>query len=113
MAARKGESGFRTLLTLERMAGRSLIQWREREERQAEKDCGSKGRGEGAGGMTVREWDGRRSLNGREASRWRRVEDESAELRWSRRVERGGEAGSGGWVRARAMLQALAPRSRT
>ena len=35
MAARKGESDFSILFTWERMPGRSLIQWREREERTA------------------------------------------------------------------------------
>jgi hypothetical protein len=60
-----------------------------------------------------------RSLKGREASRWRRVGEESAAMRCVIRVERGGEdgfegSGSGfGSVRERAMFAALAPRSRT
>jgi len=36
----------------------------------------------------------------------------SAEVIWERRVDRGGESGVG-TVRVRAILQALAPRSRT
>ena len=95
------------------MPGRSLTQCRESEDRHAEKDCGANGRGVGAEGSVSREWDGRRSLKGREASRWRRAGAVSAEVRWPRRVERGGEVGSGGCVRDRAMLHALAPRSRT
>ena len=44
----------------------------------------------------VRVWEVRRSLKGRWSSRWRRVEDVSAEVRWERRVDNGGEEGSGG-----------------
>ena len=63
---------------------------------------------------------GRRLLNGKDASRCKRVEEESAAVSCESRVVSGaaiGAAGSdevgGGFVRARAMLQALAPRSRT
>jgi len=38
MAAMKGESGFRIVFIWERRVGRSLTQWREREERTASKD---------------------------------------------------------------------------
>ena len=109
----KGESGSRMVLIWERREGRSLTQWRESEERTALKEWGGKGRGEGAGGRVIRSWEGRRVLNGREASRWRRVGEASADVRCERRVDRGGDEGKGGWVSARAMLQALAPRSRT
>lgn len=58
-------------------------------------------------------------LNGRSISLFSRVGDESAAVRCEIRVERGGDevllgSGSGlGRVRARAILQAFAPRSRT
>jgi hypothetical protein len=56
-------------------------------------------------------------LNGREESLWRRSCEVSAQVSSDIREERGGEfgiTGSGsGVVRARAMLQLLAPRSRT
>ena len=76
------------------------------------KDCGSNGKGVSAGGSIVRVCEGSSALKGRSASRWSRVGEVSAEVRCERRVERGGESGVG-TVRARAMLQALAPRSRT
>ena len=57
-------------------------------------------------------WDGRRELNGREASRWSSVGEESADVRCESLEESGGDSGTG-TVRARPMLQALAPRSRT
>ena len=44
MAARKGESGFKMRLIWESMPGRSLTQWRERDDRTALKDSGLKGR---------------------------------------------------------------------
>lgn len=91
MAARKGESGFRRPATWASREGRSLIQWREREERMASKELGGKGRGEVSGsGMGVRVWEGRRALYGREASRWRRVGAQSADVRLVKRVVRGG-----------------------
>ena len=67
------------------------------------------------GGSTVRMCEGSRLLNGREASRCRRVGEGSADVRWLRRVHgvTGGSDVVEGIVRARAMLQALAPRSRT
>jgi len=108
----KGESGFRMPFIWERRVGRSLTQWREREERTALKDWGSNGRGWSTGGRTVRVWEGRRLLKGSEASRWRRVGEVSTEVMWERRVDRVGESGVG-TVRARAMLQAFAPKSRT
>lgn len=58
-------------------------------------------------------------LKGRSSSRWRRAREVSAQVSCSMRSERGGElpvgeTGSGsGAVRARAMLQLLAPMSRT
>ena len=88
--------------------GRSFIQWREREERTASKEEGGKGKGsfsEGERSVRVR---GRALLKGREESRFRRVGELSAQVRWLRRVESVGCV-----VRARAMWQALAPRSRT
>ncbi len=51
-------------------------------------------------------------LNGREASRWSNVGEESADVRCESLVASGGDSGTG-TVRARPMLQALAPRSRT
>jgi hypothetical protein len=60
----------------------------------------------------VRVCAGRSALNERSTSRWRKVGEVSAEVRCERRVDSGGESGFG-TVRARAMLQALAPRSRT
>ena len=64
-----------------------------------------------------------RSLKGSDASRWRRLWEESAAVSWERRDERGvdsdleldddGVDEALGRVRACAMLQALAPRSRT
>jgi hypothetical protein len=58
-------------------------------------------------------------LNGRSMSRFKRAGEVSAQIRESMRVASGSETGfsetgSGfGAVRMRAMLQALAPRSRT
>jgi len=58
-------------------------------------------------------------LKGRSASRYSIAREESAAVRWDKRVERGGEvdftgSGSGsGRMRARAMLHEFAPRSRT
>ena len=55
MAPRNGESGFRMLAIWLRRFGRSLTQCIDREERQAEKDCGGKGKGSfGEGGRMVR-----------------------------------------------------------
>lgn len=116
MAARKGESGFMIVAIWARREGRSLIQWREREERTAEKECGAKGRGALSGSERImRVWEGREELKGRWASRLRRIGDQSAEVRDVRRVCSGGSVGMGGGVvvRTRAILQALAPRSRT
>ena len=45
MAARKGESGIKMRLIWESMLGRSLTQWRDRDERTALNESGSKGRG--------------------------------------------------------------------
>ena len=128
IAARKGESGVRMRAIWERWEGRSLIQWREREERMAEKEEGGKGRGvlEVGSGRVRRVWVKGRGEEERweSGSRWRRVGDGSADVRWERRVDRGaeeeGEEGASGggaeaWLeeRMRAILQALAPRSRT
>jgi len=54
MAAMKGESGRRMWFIWERREGSSLIQWREREERTAEKECGWKGKGWSTEGRTTR-----------------------------------------------------------
>ena len=56
-----------------------------------------------------RSWEGRSALKGAVESRFRRVGDVSAEVRCERRVVSEVEE----VVRARAMLQAFAPRSRT
>ena len=63
---------------------------------------------------------GRRLLKGKEASRWSRVDEESAAVSCERRVVRGAaigvvgsDAAGGGLVKVRAMLHAFAPRSRT
>ena len=89
-----------------------MTQWRERDERTALKDCGANGKGVSAGERTVRVCEGKRALKGSSASRWRSVGELSAEVRCEKRVDRGGESGVGA-VRARAILQALAPMSRT
>lgn len=58
-------------------------------------------------------------LKGRSISRWRRTLEVSTQVSWEIRSERGGDSPLGetrsgvGVVRARAMLQLLAPRSRT
>ena len=51
-------------------------------------------------------------MNGRLAARGSNVGEESADVRCESLVESGGESGTG-TVRARPILQALAPRSRT
>ena len=90
--------------------GRSLIQCIDSDESTAAKDAGPNGSGALSGsGSTERVCEGRRALNGRSASRRSRVADESAEVREPMRAVRGGEL----CVTARAMLQALAPRSST
>lgn len=78
----------------------------------ASMDLVANGRGDSDSGRTVRVCEGSRLLNGRCASRWSKVREESAEVIWESRVANGGEFGAG-TVRARAMLQAFAPRSRT
>lgn len=95
------------------MDGRSLIQWSERDDRTAEKDRGGNGRGDVSGmGSTVRMCDASRELKGRSSSRWRSVEEESADVSEVSRVESGADPGLG-TVSARAMLHAFAPRSST
>lgn len=117
MAARKGLSGLRMVFIWERSDGRSLIQWRESEERTASKVLGAKGSCSSA--STTLRLIGIWLLKGRLASRFRRVGDVSAQVRWLRREEGGllavavvAVVGAEESVRARAMLQALAPRSR-
>ena len=122
MAARNGASGFSTLLICERREGRLLIQCRESDEMTMSKVLGEK--------VVVREDSSSERvvrvicmfvslLKGSVLSRWRRVGELSAEIRWSILVEREGEvgfegSGSGfGATRARAILQLLAPKSRT
>ena len=108
-----GESGFRMPLICDSSDGRSLTQCRERDERTALKDCGAKGSWALGEGRIVRVCEGRRLLNGRDSSRYSKVGEESADVRYERREDSGGESGAAGTVRARAMLHAFAPRSRT
>lgn len=96
--------------TCDRREGRSLIQCSERDDTTAANDAGANGSGALSGsGSTIRLCWGRRLLKGRSISRWRRVGDESAEVKEEMRVVIGGEER----VEARAMLHALAPRSST
>ncbi len=110
MAARNGESGCRMRAIWAKIDGSSLIQCMDNEESAAEKEAGTKGSGAVSGiGRMVRVCEGIRALKGRSTSRWRRVGEESAEVRDEIRSVTGGDES----VRARAMLHALAPKSRT
>lgn len=110
MTARNGESGSIIRAICARRDGRSLIQCSDSEDTTAANDAGANGSGALSGsGSTMRPCWGRRLLKGRSSSRWRRVGEESAEVKEEMRVVRGGEER----VRARAMLHAFAPRSST
>lgn len=117
MTPRKGASGLSTLLICESTEGRSLIQWRESEDNTASKVSGGYG-------IYSSSWRISRVrlislLKGRSASRYKRVAEESTAVRCEMRVDNGGDSGflgsgsGSGRVRALAILQALAPRSKT
>lgn len=117
IAAMKGASGFKTLFICASSDGKSLTQCMLIELITASNVLASYGNSSSSTSTSRVRFIS--LLNGRSASRYSIVWEESAAVRCANREDRGGEvsfegskSGSGS-VSARAMLHELAPRSRT